>query len=381
MIENLHKDEPIIPASEGWLQMHGLLNEYLPVERTKPSWQERMRYAAAVLICMILLFSSLQLDKNLFHSKKVQVVPTTNKASAGTHVYTPHSIGSDHLLATIIVQQEGPDNDFTNDDQHLVSADKDIASNVFLNGDMQRLIGWTERINPQPEKATPIEKIQQPVTPTGMEKAKEEAHNPTWELAAGIAINAASQGDKQLHPYPVAEARLNLSKRFFLSAGITAWSPVNGLVSGVSKTTYLNDTINNIRLYNETTNYHHFHYADLPVMAGVNIGKHLSVQAGVQASVLLHKRTNKTLEPYDYQNSVVVTNPPAIVMGAVNEQRSYEVKLRNVDLRLAAGLRYTLNKASFGINYQHALQPAGKGNITTNSNNRLVSLNVLFKIK
>ena len=382
MIEDLHNNnEPVIPAHEGWQQMQGLLNEYLPLRKNVPARQRIMQYAATILFFSILLFTSLQLDTNILH----------NTNSSHINVATLHTGNRielrDSFGASTQQQQKNSTPIFLNNqtnrsDQSTPFASARVSAQVAGREYNKRIKGIIEKFAGQKETAAYINSDSHRTAFLENNNNVKKNYNPSWTLYAGIGINANTGAGQNFQPYPVAEARFNMNDRFYVAAGLSAWSPISGSTTGVSKTVYVNDTINNINLYSEKTTYDHLRYADLPVSAGVNMGNHFSLQAGVQLSVLVYKRTKKVIKPYDYQpNSTAFPNFPPAVTTAANGQKDYPVALRNIDMRLVAGLCYTIRKTTLHLNYQHSLQSVGKGNISGNNTNHVVSINVLFRIK
>jgi hypothetical protein len=103
-------------------------------------------------------------------------------------------------------------------------------------------------------------------------------HNMPWGLSAVLAINVVEGKQQNLQPYPTAEVKYNLNFSFFIAAGLSLLSPKPGTVSGITKTVYVNDTVNNISLNNEVVSYDRLRYADIPLTAGVNVTKKLMFQ-------------------------------------------------------------------------------------------------------
>jgi hypothetical protein len=204
----------------------------------------------------------------------------------------------------------------------------------------------------------------------------------SMEFAAGIGMNIAAGERQNLQPYPVAEVKCNLSSRFYIAAGLSLLSPVAGNVSGISKTVYVNDTVNNISLYNEVVSYKHLSYIDVPLSVGVNINKKWMFQSGVQLSVLVNKRKKKTLQPYDFQmNNIDMPFSSPLVGLAANPHQEFNVGIPNIDYRFIAGIKYKINRTTAGLFYQHTLPSAALGNNKSTVSKGLFTFNLMYQFK
>jgi hypothetical protein len=209
-------------------------------------------------------------------------------------------------------------------------------------------------------------------------------HPGDWSLSAGIAINATNSKAQSFRPYPVVLLRYNFSKRFFLASALSVGSSLSSESQGVEKKVYLNDTINNVLFYNKVKHYYDVVFTDISVNAGVNIGRNISIQAGVQAAVLLKAKSKALLEPYDFQFRMAGPASDQLFPGATAlpiNITDYKVDIRKLDYRLTSGINYNIKKFGFGLSYQHSFRPMIKGDLTSGNRNRLVTLNVLYKIK
>lgn len=220
-----------------------------------------------------------------------------------------------------------------------------------------------------------------PVPEKKAKAGKNSAHG-SWNISAGLAMNAMMGEKQSLRPYPAAEIRYNISDRFYVSAGLAPGSPLAVSSRGIDKRVYLNDTSNNVNFYNNVKHYSRLTYADVPLMAGVKISKKINIQAGVQASVLMHTKTTSAIEQYDFQ--MVMSNglPANLITAAppVSEEK-YKVSARKIDYRFVAGVQYDIGKASLNLNYQHASRTALKGNQVSSKRNELISLGIQFNIR
>lgn len=385
-MDDLHIENGLpVSAAEGWMQMQSLLNKNLPVKKEMNTVSRLLSFLPAIFLSGIFLFSSLQLDNHLFHipffgSKPLLGANTTLVTSA--------------LLPVIAKQQKALDNSFTTSRLNKVN----LPYEIYVSPDEEEMISTmaTERvrnlhyINDILENKTRINLPVKAITLSGNNinnnlltgEPKNKLALKSWGLSAGIAMNIAAGKQQDLQPYPVAEVRYQISQRFFIAGGLSLLSPVAGNVSGISKTVYVNDTVNNISLYNEIEKHDRLRYADVPLTVGMNINKKLTLQAGMQVSVLMNKRKTTSLQPYDFQmNNISLPDTSPLVGMAANPQQEFDVRMRNTDYRFIAGLRYQFNRASAGLFYQHRLQSTGTGSSKSTTPGNLVTLNLSWKIK
>jgi len=204
----------------------------------------------------------------------------------------------------------------------------------------------------------------------------------SWELLAGLGVNATIGEKQNLQPYPMATLRYNVNKKLFVALGAAVASPVSVSSKGISKTVLLNDSARNVNFYNNVKHYSRLSYVDIPLTAGVKIGKRFAVQAGAQASVLLDSKTTTAIDKYDFQMNMSTDFPGTLLTSApaVSEE-NYTVKARKIDYRFTGGIQYTVNKASFHLNYQYAPKAALSGEHVSPAKNKLITLGVQFKLK
>jgi len=204
-----------------------------------------------------------------------------------------------------------------------------------------------------------------------------------WNLSAGLAMNTMIGQQQNFTPYPAVVWRYNVSNKSFLSLGLAARSPVSTENRGVAKTVYVNDLVNNIQFYNAVNHYHNIAYADIPLLAGIKISKTISLQAGLQASVLLKAKSEIFIEPYDFQMRLAPALSSGLLAGtaAPGSETNYKVEVRNIDFRVTSGIQYNVNKLSFNLMYQYGVRPALKGDFISENKNQLVTFNVQFKIR
>jgi hypothetical protein len=208
--------------------------------------------------------------------------------------------------------------------------------------------------------------------------------NNHWQLYAGLAVNSSLGKAQNFRPYPTATLQYNVTEKLFLALGLSVGSPVATRHLAITNTTLLNDTVNNVRLFHNVKQYYNAIYADLPLVAGFKLNKKISLQAGLQASILLTAKTRTLVEAYDFQMRLATQTingtwqgnnlTPA---GATNNK----VEARKIDYRFSTGMRYKLNRATFGLSYTYSLKPMLLGDVTSQSRNSLVSLNMQHTFK
>jgi hypothetical protein len=414
MNRHLHNDpERDITASEGWQDMTQLLDKHLPVKETPKKRKPFFYYFAAASCLSILLLGYLQLQHGKqksssynLNATKANTTNTTTATKIAPSVFTDAMAGAKHRQDLQYLSENKQASVYTGTHPRSSSNNRngilmnDISANDIAlqknnnNNGISIYPPAAENINSIPygngytlfDKLKDAGRGEDPLrkdvanSNASDNSKKKRTYKASWEIAAGISLNAATGQHFNAQPYPVAEGKYNISSRFYLLAGIAAWSPVNSSSSGINKTVYVNDTANNFRSYNEVTRYTRFHYADIPVMAGFNINKRLSVQAGMQASLLLSQKHLKTLDGYDFQSNAQVLPYNPTTLG-ISNTTAFGTVTRRVDYRLIGGLRYTIDKFAFNLSYQQALKSPVHGEKVTSEKNKLVSLQVLYRLK
>jgi hypothetical protein len=369
----------LISSKEGWQQMQVLLNQHLPSKPQNRHLKWMVTYIAATIFILLLLCVSLQLDTVSLR------IPLVN------NIHLPQLTASQQAAVKKGAKQISPfpilpvsKNSYADASTKNIFSSEDKENKLITAIEPgcvtidKHLNGAIERVSPQKQTATVIGALPVWIHPHQNDNISKAKAKASWNFYAGAGLNVNVNNPQQLQPYPHAEARYNLKRNFYFAIGLTAWSPVSTIAGGVSKTVYLNDTVNNIRLYNEVTTYRRLQYADIPLSAGLHLTKHLSVSGGIQLSVLMNKQTKSILEPYDYQmNNVTGLALPVAVNGRAGLQ--YNVQPKNTDYRYIAGVQYTDGNITGSLIYQHAFKPAGYG--PGSKNNNLVSFRMLFKIK
>ncbi|MES2848263.1 MAG: hypothetical protein V4685_04370 [Bacteroidota bacterium] len=376
-------DELPFSIEEGWTEMQALLNKKLPVKKNTARGL-LLSFLPSSFLFAILLFSSLQLSKDSlplrFTINELHTPSTIVDISSFAPVNEKHPAINKLNRNSIIAKNKIVDDGSKSE----TSVEFDPAATVDVNEriHIKNIIQHSHK-NKNRSNIIDITPVKTETNfPMIMVPGKKNKPVKPWELSAGIGVNMAAGKHQNLQPYPVAEIKYNLDHRLFVAAGLSLFSPAPGNVSGVHKTTYVNDTLNNFRLYNETVIYEQLRYADVPLFLGVNIYKKILVQAGVQASFLLSRSEKRTVQPYDFQmNNIDRADNLPLVGLAANPHETFDVRVRNIDYRFITGVKYKHNKMTAGLFYQHGLQSTGMGNINGKSNNQLFTMNLLYQIR
>lgn len=383
---DINDELPFSPGA-GWLEMKALLDSNLPVKKSTIT-PAITRCMIAAMMLLMAVFSSLHLGGGLstFHPDANRSTGLPGSSIAAVSIATG---SNDHSIST---QKNNYTTPVTIDRALLISNEDNRFENA-LETDTLSISRLTEqgiiqhRFNDSAESrkgASIINRIslnsQRYFSMTTTLKDRPQQAG-SWEVAAGIGMNVAAGKQQHLQPYPVAEVKYNLNKRFYVAAGLAVFSPAPATVAGVTKTVYVNDTANNIRLYNDMVNYSHLRYVDLPLSVGVNIGRKISLQTGLQASFLLSRRSKKTEQAYGFQvnNAGFPVEPPVAIMA--NAEQNFNVQLRNIDYRFVAGIKYKQGRMLTGFTYQQGLQLLAKGMNSSKERNQFFSVSLLYQIK
>lgn len=385
MVDQFDMDDDLpVSSGAGWLEMKAMLDSRMPVKK-RSARPGTMRFVLFTSIVAVFLFSSLHLGEDLlvFQSREnnLAVSPAT---STGNILFVPAG-GDGHVSkyrSADAMHEKGI---------HAVLAGSNESDFAVSGTSSQNRV--IEKIPAQVElNDISINKARGRVIKNMILKNRTEFSMTTtpnrgglqtkpWQFAAGIGMNSAAGKKQYLQPYPVAEMKYHLNTRFYIAAGLAVFSPAPAAVSGVTKTVYVNDTANNIRLYNEVINYDRLRYADLPLSVGVNISKKISFQAGFQASLLLSKNSKQIKQPYDFQMNNInfpVDSPAGM---AANPQQNFNVQVRKMDYRFVAGIKYHQGKMIAGLAYQYGLNSPGTGMNASGERNQFFTLNLLYNIK
>lgn len=385
MKRQLHNsDDVFISPQQGWEQMQLLLDKRLPVKNKKPLRGFYFPMMVAASLITIFLSSILVLnDTAIINSNK----PEADKSNAHKGSIIAYSMNATD-------GKTGSRSVIKNEQTGVAVVSSESNDLTF------RKIALPENIHPityLPINALPVENIIAKMAMIAIpqdavdedsaglaEKAGKLHQMRHWQLSAGLAMNTMIGQQQNFTPYPAAVLRYDLSKNFFLSLGLSAGSHIAGESRGLKKKTYVNDMVNNIQFYNTVNQYYDFSYADIPLLAGVHISKKISLQAGLQASVLLKTKTKTIIEQYDFQMRLAGGATNGLVSGtaaAPVSETDYRVEARKMDYRFTTGIKYNINKLAFNVMYQHSLQPALTGDFTSGNKHQLVTLNMQFNIK
>lgn len=374
----LHKTNLHTDAQNGWEQMQLLLDKNLPVIINHPKSRFLFRTLISTSFILIFLLSGLVLNDH----KKIKYL--NNIYADNMDFYD----STNHRLPSVV------DDDIKRRSEDIVSVQRNNNSSgdlvKVMNIQIERQHKDSYKINlstlvdsAQPGKmlnknlSKPQEELLQNQTDISKPSSK-------WYLYAGLAINATNTKEQIFRPYPLAILRYDLSKKFFLSSSLSVGSSISSESQGLDKKIYINDTINNILYYDKVKHYHNVVYSDISVSGGINLGSNISLQAGIQAAVLIKAKSKTVIEPYDFQmRSTGSANDniiPVVTALPVNTT-DYNVGIRRFDYRFTTGINYNKNKFGFGLTYQHSFMPMIKGDVTSGNKNQLVTFNVLYKIK
>lgn len=395
MKRQLHdSDEVFISPQQGWEQMQLLLDRKLPVKNKIPARKLYFPMMVAASLVTVFFMSTLVLNNTgiINLPNKQFIIADADKQDADKT-----SVKQGGVIANL---KNATDLEKIND--RIIKKDRISAA-----------VGSSESNNLTFTKIEPAENIQHltylpinslpgenviaklatiavpPDTANNdfvelTEKPGKLHRQRTWNLSAGLAMNIMIGHQQNFIPYPAVELRYNLSKKYFLSLGLTAGSHVSGESRGIKKQTYVNDMVNNIQFYNTVNQYYDISYADIPLLAGVKISKKFSLVAGVQASVLLKTKTKTIIEQYDFQMRMAGEGINGVVNGtavAPGSETNYRVEAKKMDYRITSGIKYNIHKLAFGLIYQHSLQPVLTGDLTSRNKHQLVMLNMQFNIK
>lgn len=416
MSEDLHNEKLPVNADDGWKQMQELLDKHLPVQKPVTYRSKLMPYAGVALLILMLVVTFTLLNESVFepiagikistnaiedkgapnkpmvsHSETENGLNQTAFSSEKTSAASPAPVAVSYPLEKTNLN---PGAGSRKDIQAAANAALHTPANKTGKADQNTT---EERRTPSLEEKIVEEKAQtgevadEPATTADSSQEQSVAEQPAiakkstkksnWNLYGGLSVNFTLSGSaKNFQPYPVAEATYAITPRLYLSTGVAVYAPVetNSTIKG--RPVYINDTVSNIRMYNEKLSYQQFHYLDIPLAIGMNITKHLSVQSGLQLSVLLNKKKEKSIEQYDFQMNSVRVPVYTSLAPMLPPEPVEEVKISKTDVRFHAGLKYHFKKFSAGATYQQGLQPV-ISNTTKGNKNSVFALSLLFKIK
>lgn len=424
MSRHLHNDpEQNISASEGWQGMQLLLDKHLPVTPAPVKRRPFLFYFAAASFIGLLMLSYLHLQ----HSQQKRAIISGGKNTAGILSKNNDAAGVNNFSAATVptfsptvisstvfengrkkirlettlqdmndrkiknmyaVRSADMTRSTTADATDEVEDAKDPVQKTIRNKQIaavknMELIAGKGYMLPSglrmyTGKPQPVSVLTSNLPVPNPKKAHGQG---TWEAGAGIGMNAVIDNQINARPYPVAEIKYNFSPKVYISAGITAFSPVNSHSRSASQMVYVNDTANNLRSYNEVVKYARFEYADMPVMAGFRINNRFAVQAGAQASILISQKKRRGVMGYDFQMNPLVPAPNTPVTSGIVYTNIIDARPRKVDGRVVGGICYTAAQVSLNLSYQQGLQSSVKGSQVSSSKNRLVSLQVLYRLR
>lgn len=362
-------------ADDGWAEMQILLNGRMPQSKKNIMFRSAIGLLPVVMLSILFTIACLQLNRYNFpfYTAYSSLLPMAEEDSS---IQEP---GAGNIAGTkIIDNSSSAENKIRDVIVSLNTHDLTVASAGRVEtGDILRSVPINELGNGAAEIHIPEPAIGFPSTaPAGEKKQRVKR----WEFSAGTGVNVAAGKQQNLQPYPVAAVKFNLSPKFFVAGGVSLFSPAPATVSGVSRMIHVNDTMNNIRLYKQVTEHYQLRYADMPLYVGINLSNSISLQAGMQASLLLSKSERKSLYQYDFRMNS--SDSPAIPFAgtAAGPQEEFDVLVRKIDYRFVTAVKYQYKKITAGLIYQHGLRPPAAGNSTGNKN-QVFTLSMLYNIK
>ncbi|CAN5438420.1 hypothetical protein BH11BAC3_BH11BAC3_21570 [soil metagenome] len=391
MNENLQFNDLPIPAEAGWQHMRMMLDEHMPVKKQLSFRRQFIFYFAAAIFVVVLLSISLQLDQSLIHLDAATIVrseqPVKSSNVAETFSFNqPADYSNNSCKALAYTTSKKSNTSILTANKNYPTFNAINRADEILTADAkncQRLtVAYPDKILLAGKRSIAVINFPETIsklpsmTSSSIKKAKR-----LWSLSVGLGSNIHFNASQNYQPYPTAEVLYHLTPKLFIAAGLDVYVPATNNAKGINKTVYINDLVNNIRLYNQVTTYSHLHYANVPVTAGIKLAKNVSFQTGVQASILVNKKTNQALEPYDYQDrlSMGAIAPP--VTAAAMPQQDYVVSHQSIDYKLLAGLHYNTGNLTLALSYQHGMKPLLTGDKVNSTPARSVALKVLVKIK
>jgi len=391
MNEDLHKfNQSPISANEGWKEMQQLLDQHMPLKDEIAERRNFASYFIAASILLVLVFTSLKINETypkIVNSGSIYTPPglvqmaTTGFSNSTIDKEVTRFVPTNKTAwASSNTKSEGNTKAVNSGNSKTTRAEAVTERILTTNKDIIAT-DVAETIKEKPALQLSVDKAVN--TPLESVKNKKRHVKHLWEVSAGIGLNKSLiSANATGEPNALVEVKYNVNPRFYISSGIAPYSLVKNNIGGVSKSIWVNDTARNISMYKETTTFDRLHYLDIPVTAGFNVTKHISVQAGLQVSFLINKKTSKSIEPYDFSmNRVNVPTYASIMAAMPGSTAEYDVRPKNIDSRVLAGVRYNYRKFAVGLTYQQGLSPLLKNGSINNGKNKLLSLNLLIKLK
>lgn len=381
MDKDLHTGNFFISADMGWQQMERALNIHMPVK--KPSAKKQLpALLPAIILSACLLLSCLHTGTDGFQYRVSSASlkhPAANAGTISAGAHPPAVVAKDVPARAGIAIVSNDRGIFLHAGfpEKLLPATGFNAPVLSAYADEYINAAGHESMIALNNRQKPSEPEQSPARPPARTAAGR------FSLLAGIGMNLSYREKNQhLQPYPAIRVQYRFNSGICLAAGVSLFSPVAGQVSGISKKVFINDTASNVQYMQETTRQARLQYADIPLTLGYRISRKWSIESGVQLSVLMQKRTTRTGQYLDYQLNDVDRPYQALLQpSAVAPQEQYPVKVRPLDPRLIAALRYDLRRVSLGVSWQYALQKNGSTSNASSSRNQLVSATALFRLK
>jgi hypothetical protein len=366
MHEDLHNDPftdgsfvPHIPAAQAWQNMEMLLNTHLPAQTRKAVWWLTGLQVSAVVMLLLLVWVPLK-DGLLPHifpeqpQEKMELTPTRQVVAAGSAVATER---------------------YTYTRLPAIAAQPEATAPVLPAGNSLWAYTLNHTLPVVPATDTPVSTKAGAATDSVKKADPTPQKKRNWQLLAGLGTNyVAGNHTQHMVPYPTAELRYFITKRVYVAAGVSIGAPVASDEKTVEKTVaYYDQALDEMKTYNQIRSIDRAVYTDVPVTAGVQLGKHWSAATGVQLSFLNKIVSHRYAEPYNEQamRQVMFTTgyvgPAAIV-----EDKPVEPPVPQKDFRGLAALTWQAGKWQVTGQYQHSFNQGQKN---------IVSLKLQFRLK
>jgi hypothetical protein len=217
--------------------------------------------------------------------------------------------------------------------------------------------------------------------PSARKNATEHPHgvNVAVQLNRNMAGHV-SQSEQQLYDlpvYPSLLASVNISQKFSLSTGISAFTPGNfGSTATPPQSLVMSGSTEptNFSVVNGKETIRQAYYWQVPVTLNFSLRKNLTLSAGTSLAFLQKVLIQRDETAYSYSPSVnTSTNTSRSLLSAdalSNTSAGATYSVRRFDPRMVLGAQYQLNRFQIGVQYGRSISnsvvfknaPDGKGN-------------------
>lgn len=372
-----------VSADEGWDKMCALLNTHMPEKKValKKLFKPYLISLLFITACVMFYLPLTENRKTEAYAKRTALMHADDLQNTTIN----SSASSNKLKAHFRLSQPQTKIDVHKAVQQLIQ-NNHVTANTNASLHDENPAGYRQPIDIKTIESIPIILEKDTASNTSEKSASSQKisikNKCKWTLQAGAGLNI-SMGKYQVpQPYPTFDIKYATGRRFYVSTGIAIFSPVaTSGISGIEKTVYVNDTLNNVSMYNEKIEYKRLHYIDLPVIAGWQLSDKISVQAGIQLSRLISSKSSTASEPYDFNMNRVYADVGTLLPTAAPPPVENNIEIRKMDYRLLGGIEYNLNRqASISLQYQQGLRPVLTGYSAPDKRNSLITLKVKVKI-